>query len=65
MLVTALWVAGMLAYQLPGPGWVRGVLMAVWAGFAVTTAVAVARARVGRARCSCSRWWPPVCGGCC
>jgi hypothetical protein len=48
MLVTALWVAGMLAYQLPGPGWVRGVLMAVWAGFAVTTAVAVARARVGR-----------------
>ncbi|WP_421568629.1 DUF4105 domain-containing protein [Stenotrophomonas sp. PD6] len=48
MLVAALWVAGMLAYQLPGPGWVRGVLMAVWAGFALTTAVAVGRARVGR-----------------
>jgi hypothetical protein len=48
MLVAALWVAGMLAYQLPGPGWLRGVMMALWGGFALITAVAVARARVGR-----------------
>ena len=48
MLVAALWVAGLLAYQLPGPGWVRAVALAAWGGFALTTAVAVARARAGR-----------------
>ncbi len=48
MLVAALWVAGLLAYQLPGPGWVRGVVLAAWAVFALITVVAVARARAGR-----------------
>ena len=48
MLVAALWVTGLLAYQLPGPGWLRGVAMLAWAGFALTTVVAVGRARAGR-----------------
>lgn len=48
MLVAGLWVAGLLAYQLPGPGWVRGVVLAAWGGFALITVVAVARARAGR-----------------
>lgn len=48
MLVAALWVFGLLAYQLPGPGWVRGVALVLWGGFALFTAVAVARARAGR-----------------
>ncbi|WNH54690.1 DUF4105 domain-containing protein [Stenotrophomonas oahuensis] len=48
MLVAALWVAGMLAYQLPGPGWVQGVALVAWGGFALITIVAVARARAGR-----------------
>ncbi|WP_313458969.1 DUF4105 domain-containing protein [Stenotrophomonas sp.] len=48
MLVAALWVAGMLAYQLPGPGWVRGVALVAWGVFALITILAVARARAGR-----------------
>ncbi len=48
MLVAALWVAGMLTYQLPGPGWVRCVALVAWGGFALITTVAVARARAGR-----------------
>ena len=48
MLVAALWVVGLLAYQLPGPSWVRGAALVLWGGFALFTAVAVARARAGR-----------------
>lgn len=48
MLVAALWVAGLLAYQLPGPGWVRGAVLAAWGGFALLTVIAVGRARAGR-----------------
>lgn len=48
MLVAALWVAGLLAYQLPGPGWVRGIALAAWSAFGLITVVAVARARAGR-----------------
>lgn len=65
MLVAALWVTGLLAYQLPGPGWLRWVAIAAWAGFALTTAVGVARARAGRwpgavyvgALVLCGVWW--------
>ncbi len=48
MLAAALWVFGWVAYQLPGPGWLRGIALAVWGGFALITAVAVVRARAGR-----------------
>ena len=48
MLVAALWVVGLLAYQLPGPSWVRGAVLVLWGGFALFIAVAVARARAGR-----------------
>jgi len=48
MLVAAIWVAGLLAYQLPGPGWVRSAALVVWGGFALLTVAAVARARAGR-----------------
>ena len=48
MLAAALWVVGLLAYQLSGPNWVRGVALVLWGGFALFTAVAVARARAGR-----------------
>ncbi|WP_411852767.1 DUF4105 domain-containing protein [Stenotrophomonas sp. LGBM10] len=48
MLVAALWVTGWLAFQLPGPAWIRYVVVAGWALFAVGTAVAVGRARAGR-----------------
>jgi hypothetical protein len=65
MLVAALWVAGLLAYQLPGPNWLKGVLLAGWGAFALTTAVAVGRARAGRwpgplfvaALVLCGVWW--------
>ena len=65
MLVAALWVAGLLAYQLPGPGWLKGVLLVGWGAFALTTAVAVGRARAGRwpgplfvaALVLCGVWW--------
>jgi len=52
MLLAALWIPGLLAYQLPGPGWVRYLLVGRWAVFAVTGAIGVARARAGR--------WPGV-----
>ncbi|MNV14769.1 hypothetical protein D3C71_1054660 [compost metagenome] len=52
MLLAALWITGLLAYQLPGPGWVRYLLVGLWAVFAVTGAIGVARARAGR--------WPGV-----
>jgi hypothetical protein len=52
MLAGALWVSGLLVYQLPGPGWLRCVLAAAWAAFALFSAVAVGRARGGR--------WPGV-----
>lgn len=52
MLVAALWVTGMLAFQLPGPTWLRWAVIAAWLGFVLTTVVAVARARAGR--------WPGV-----
>ena len=48
ILLAALWVTGLLAYQLPGPAWARGIAVAAWAVFAATTAVGVARARGGR-----------------
>lgn len=48
MLAAALWVVGLLAYQLSGPNWARGVALVLWGGFALFTAVAVARARAGR-----------------
>ncbi len=48
MLVAALWVTGWLAFQLPGPAWVRYLVMGAWALFAVGTSVAVGRARAGR-----------------
>ncbi len=65
MLVAALWVAGLLAYQLPGPGWLKGMLLVGWGAFALTTAVAVGRARAGRwpgplfvaALVLCGVWW--------
>lgn len=65
MLAAALWVAGLLAYQLPGPGWLKGVLLVGWGAFALTTAVAVGRARAGRwpgplfvaALVLCGVWW--------
>ncbi|MFG3447185.1 DUF4105 domain-containing protein [Stenotrophomonas sp. NPDC047960] len=65
MLVGALWVAGLLAYQLPGPGWLKGVLLAAWGAFALTSAVAVGRARAGRwpgplfvaVLVLCGVWW--------
>ena len=52
MLLAALWITGLLAYQLPGPGWVRYLLVGLWVVFAVTGAIGVARARAGR--------WPGV-----
>lgn len=52
MLLAALWITGLLAYQLPGPGWLRYLLVGLWAVFAVTGAIGVARARAGR--------WPGV-----
>lgn len=65
MLVAALWVAGLLAYQLPGPGWLKGILLVGWGAFALTTAVGVGRARAGRwpgplfvaALVLCGVWW--------
>jgi len=48
MLLAALWITGLLAYQLPGPGWGRYLLVALWIVFAVTGAIGVARARAGR-----------------
>ena len=65
MLVAALWVAGLLAYQLPGPGWLKGMMLVGWGAFALTTAVAVGRARAGRwpgplfvaALVLCGVWW--------
>lgn len=65
MLVAALWVAGLLAYQLSGPGWLKGVLLAGWGAFVLATAVAVGRARAGRwpgplfvaALVLCGVWW--------
>ena len=65
MLVAALWVTGMLAYQLPGPTWLKGAAVAVWGGFALTTAMAVGRARAGRwpgpvfvaVLVLCGVWW--------
>jgi hypothetical protein len=65
MLVAALWVAGLLAYQLPGPGWLKGMLLVGWGAFALTSAVAVGRARAGRwpgplfvaALVLCGVWW--------
>ncbi len=39
MLLAALWITGLLAYQLPGPGWLRYLLVALWVVFAVTGAV--------------------------
>jgi len=48
MLVAALWVSGWLAFQFPGPAWVRYGVVGAWALFAVGTAVAVGRARAGR-----------------
>lgn len=65
MLAAALWVAGLLAYQLPGPGWIKGVALLAWGGFALTTAVAVGRARAGRwpgpvflaVLVLCGVWW--------
>ena len=48
MLVAAVWVAGLLAYQLPGPEWIRIAVLVAWGGFALVTAVAVTRARAGR-----------------
>lgn len=65
MLAAALWVAGLLAYQLPGPGWLKGMLLVGWGAFALTTAVAVGRARAGRwpgplfvaALVLCGVWW--------
>ncbi len=65
MLVAALWVAGLLAYQLSGPGWLKGVLLAGWGAFALATAVAVGRARAGcwpgplfvAALVLCGVWW--------
>lgn len=52
MLLAALWITGLLAYQLPGPGWLRYLLVGLWAVFAVIGAIGVARARAGR--------WPGV-----
>jgi hypothetical protein len=65
MLVAALWIAGLLAYQLSGPGWMKGVLLAGWGAFALATTVAVGRARAGRwpgplfvaALVFCGVWW--------
>ncbi|MCF7749599.1 DUF4105 domain-containing protein [Bacillus subtilis subsp. subtilis] len=48
MLGAALWVTGLLAYQLPGPDWLRWLAIGAWGGFALTVSVAVARARAGR-----------------
>jgi Domain of unknown function (DUF4105) len=42
MLLAALWITGLLAYQLPGPGWLRYLLVGLWAVFAVTGANGVA-----------------------
>jgi len=65
MLVAALWVAGLLAYQLPGPGWLRGLVVVAWGAVALSAVVAVARA--GGARwpgpvfgvvlVACGLWW--------
>ena len=65
MLVAALWVAGWLAYQLPGPRWLKGVALLGWAAFSLATVIAVARARVGRwpgplfvaVLALCGVWW--------
>jgi len=65
MLVAALWVTGLLAYQLPGPTWLKGAAVLAWGAFALTTAVAVGRARAGRwpgpvfvaALVLCGVWW--------
>ncbi len=48
MLAVALWVSGLLIYQLPGPVWLRAVAAGMWGIFAVVTAVAVGRGRGGR-----------------
>ncbi|AWH52537.1 hypothetical protein C1924_04810 [Stenotrophomonas sp. ESTM1D_MKCIP4_1] len=48
MALLALWVAGMFAYQLPGPGWLSGSVAVLWLLAALYAAVAVARGRISR-----------------
>lgn len=65
MLLAAVWVCGMLAYQLAGPGVLRWIAMAVWAVFALFAALAVGRARGGcwpgavyaAVLVACGVWW--------
>lgn len=65
MLAAGLWGAGLLAYQLPVSGGLRGLALVVWACFALTTTVAVFRSRGGRwpgavfavALVACGVWW--------
>ncbi|AWH24489.1 DUF4105 domain-containing protein [Stenotrophomonas sp. YAU14D1_LEIMI4_1] len=54
MALLALWVAGLLAYQLPGPGWLSAAVAALWLALAGFTAWRVARGRSPR------RWTAPV-----
>ncbi|WMJ68092.1 DUF4105 domain-containing protein [Stenotrophomonas sp. 24(2023)] len=48
MLLLAVWVAGVLVYQLPGPGWLGKAVAIAWLLAAVAAAWQVARGRVRR-----------------
>lgn len=49
MVLLALWVAGLLTYQLPGPGWLATSLAVLWLLAALWAAWQVARGRGSRA----------------
>jgi len=45
MALLALWVAGLFAYQLPGPGWLSAGVAVLWLLAALWTALTVARGK--------------------
>jgi hypothetical protein len=66
MALAALWVTGLLAYQMPGPGWLANGVAVLWLLVALWASWRVARGRgVAWAWRSAPRWRWPACGGCC
>ena len=45
MVLLALWVAGLLTYQMPGPGWLGAAVALLWLLAAAWAAWQVARGR--------------------